>query len=94
MVASVSSGVVVVVPAVVLDALASTHHQSMQPLRLKMRNRISCSLNRFMQRDLTDFSSVNVACGDLFLKEQLNRLTICFLCILTICNFSYFVFWF
>ena len=29
-----------------------------------------------------------------FGKELLTRLTICSLCILTICNFSYFLFWF
>ena len=40
------------------------------------------------------FSSVLVAEWPYFGKELLPRLTICSLCILTICNFSYFPFWF
>ena len=40
-----------------------------------------------------DFSSVLVAEWPSFGKELLTRLTICSLCILTICNFSYFPFW-
>ena len=41
------------------------------------------------------FSSVSVAEWPLFGKKLLNRLTICPLCILTICNtcISYFPFW-
>ena len=39
-------------------------------------------------------SSVWVAEWPLFGKELLTRLTICTLCILTICNFSYFPFGF
>ena len=38
------------------------------------------------------FSSVWVAKWPSFGKELLTRLTICSLCILTICNFSYFLF--
>ena len=38
------------------------------------------------------FSSVWVAEWPPFGKKMLNRLTICILCILTICNFSYFPF--
>ena len=40
------------------------------------------------------FSSVWVAEWPSFGKELLTRLTICSLCILTICKFSYFPFWF
>ena len=40
------------------------------------------------------FSSVSVADWPPFGKELLTWLTICSLCILTICNFSYFPFWF
>ena len=40
------------------------------------------------------FSSVWVAEWQSFEKELLTRLTICSLCILTICYFSYFPFWF
>ena len=40
------------------------------------------------------FSSVLVAEWPYFGKELLPRLTICSLCILTLCNFSYFPFWF
>ena len=40
------------------------------------------------------FSSVWVAERPSFGKELLPRLTICSLCILTICNFSYFPLWF
>ena len=40
------------------------------------------------------FSSVLVAEWQYFGKELLPRLTISSLCILTICNFSYFPFWF
>ena len=40
------------------------------------------------------FSSVKVAEWPPFGKELLNRLTICSLCILTICILSYFPFWF
>ena len=39
-------------------------------------------------------SSVCVAEGQPFGKELSTRLTVCSLCILTICNFSYFSFWF
>ena len=39
-------------------------------------------------------SSVLVAEWPYFGKELLPRLTICSLCILTLCNFSYFPFWF
>ena len=39
-------------------------------------------------------SSVWVAEWPPFGKYLLTRLTICSLCILTICNFSYFPFWF
>ena len=39
-------------------------------------------------------SSVFVAEWPYFGKELLPRLTICSLCILTLCNFSYFPFWF
>ena len=39
-------------------------------------------------------SSVLVAEWPYFEKELLPRLTICSLCILTLCNFSYFMFWF
>ena len=35
------------------------------------------------------FSSVRVAEWPPFGKELLTRLTICYLCVLTICNFSY-----
>ena len=38
--------------------------------------------------------SVWVAEWQLFRKELLTRFTICSVCILTICNFSYFKFWF
>ena len=38
------------------------------------------------------FGSVGVAEWPLFGKELLTRLTICSLCMLTICNFSYFPF--
>ena len=40
------------------------------------------------------FCSVSVAEWLPFGKKLLTRLTICFLCILTICNISYFPFWF
>ena len=40
------------------------------------------------------FSLVWVAEWSPFGKELLPRLNICFLCILTICYFSYFSFWF
>ena len=40
------------------------------------------------------FSSVRVTEWPLFGKELPTRLTICSLCILIICNFSYFPFWF
>ena len=40
------------------------------------------------------FSSVSVAECPPFGKKLLTRLTICSLCILTICNISYFPFWF
>ena len=40
------------------------------------------------------FTSVWVAEWPTFWKELLTRLNICSLCILTICNFSYFPFWF
>ena len=44
---------------------------------------------------LTNFSSsVRVAEWPAFGKELLTWLTICSLCILTICNFSYFPIWF
>ena len=39
-------------------------------------------------------SSVSVAEWPPFGKKLLTRLTICSLCILTICNMSYFPFWF
>ena len=39
-------------------------------------------------------SSVWVAEWPFFGKELLTRLTMCSLCILTICNFSYFLIWF
>ena len=39
-------------------------------------------------------SSVLVAEWPYFGKELLPRLTICSLCILTLCHFSYFPFWF
>ena len=39
-------------------------------------------------------SSVSVAEWPLFGKELITQLTICSLCILTICNISYFPFWF
>ena len=39
------------------------------------------------------FSSVLVGEWPYFGKELLPRLTICSLCILTLCNFSYFPFW-
>ena len=57
----------------------------------------------FWCQSLTDVSrnvcscyvcSVLVAEWPPFGKEMLTRLTICSLCILTICNFSYFPFWF
>ena len=38
------------------------------------------------------FSSVSVAEWPSFGKQLLTRLTICYLCILTICNISYFPF--
>ena len=40
------------------------------------------------------FSSVWVAEWPSFVKELLTRLTIFSLCVWTICNFSYFSFWF
>ena len=40
------------------------------------------------------FSSVLVAEWPYFKKELLPLLTICSLCILTLCNFSFFPFWF
>ena len=40
------------------------------------------------------FSSVEVAEWPPFGKELLARLTICSLCFMIICNFSYFPFWF
>ena len=40
------------------------------------------------------FGSVSVAEWPPFGKKLLTRLTICSLCILTICNISYFPFWF
>ena len=40
------------------------------------------------------FSSVSVAEWPLLWKKLLTRLTICSLCILNICNISYFPFWF
>ena len=40
------------------------------------------------------FSLVWIAEGPPFGKELLPLLTICYLCILTNCNFSYFPFWF
>ena len=40
------------------------------------------------------FSSVCVVEGPPFGKELLTWLTICCLCILTVFNFSYFLFWF
>ena len=40
------------------------------------------------------FSSVSVAEWPPFGKQLFTRLTICYLCILTICNISYFPFWF
>ena len=40
------------------------------------------------------FGSVSVAEWPPFGKELLTRLAICYLCILTICNISYFPFWF
>ena len=40
------------------------------------------------------FSSVLVAVWQPFGKKLLIRLNICSLCVLTICNISYFPFWF
>ena len=40
------------------------------------------------------FSSVSVAEWPPFGKQLLTRLTICSLCVLTICNISCFTFWF
>ena len=40
------------------------------------------------------FNSIRVAEWPPFGKELLSRFAICSLCILTICNFSYFPFWF
>ena len=61
---------------------------------------ISISISVFYQQfkppwldSLYYFSSVLVAEWSRFGNKLLSRLTICSLCILTICNFSYFSFW-
>ena len=69
------------------------HKSSADSKRKTLRNATLQKVGIFMSVHIS-FSSVWVADLPPFGKELLNPLTISYLCILTICNFSHFVFWF